>query len=293
MSVDYAALKAKGFMIQKQKDFFSLRLKVVGGNVTTERLKTIVEVANRYGSGRIHLTSRQGIEIPNIRLEDIEIVEKTLAAGGVSLGASGPRVRAVTACQGGRVCPSGCVDAYEIAEELDRRYFGRTLPHKFKFGVTGCPNNCLKAEENDFGIKGVAVPSCDGERCVECGACARACARRAAISFVDHKPKIDREGCSFCGKCAKACPKGVLSVRSGYLVSIGGTFGNEIRKGKTTLPIIFERDVLFRVADSALSYFARNAKPKERFAALLERKGWNELQSELTVAIHGQENEPR
>ncbi|MFR0781422.1 MAG: hypothetical protein ACLSHP_00200 [Coprococcus sp.] len=28
------------------------------------------------------------------------------------------------------------------------------LPHKFKFGVTGCQNNCLKAEENDVGIKG-------------------------------------------------------------------------------------------------------------------------------------------
>ena len=35
-----------------------------------------------------------------------------------------------------------------------RDIFGHDLPHKFKFGVTGCQNNCLKAEENDVGIKG-------------------------------------------------------------------------------------------------------------------------------------------
>ena len=39
-----------------------------------------------------------------------------------------------------------------LAKELDDRYFARELPHKFKFGITGCQNNCLKAEENDVGI---------------------------------------------------------------------------------------------------------------------------------------------
>ena len=34
--VDYAALKKGGFMRQKQKGFFSLRLAVVGGNLTAE-----------------------------------------------------------------------------------------------------------------------------------------------------------------------------------------------------------------------------------------------------------------
>ena len=34
MAVDYATLKKGGFMRQKQKNCFSLRLKVVGGHVT-------------------------------------------------------------------------------------------------------------------------------------------------------------------------------------------------------------------------------------------------------------------
>ena len=68
MAVDYAALKAGGFMLQKQKDTFSLRLRVVGGNVTAEQLETIAEVAKKYGHGYAHLTSRQGVEIPFIQL---------------------------------------------------------------------------------------------------------------------------------------------------------------------------------------------------------------------------------
>ena len=45
MAVDYAALKKGGFMRQKQKNNFSLRLQVVGGNLTAENLKKIAEVA--------------------------------------------------------------------------------------------------------------------------------------------------------------------------------------------------------------------------------------------------------
>ena len=51
MATDYATLKKGGFMKQKQKDHFSLRLSVVGGQVTTEQLVAITEVANKYGKG--------------------------------------------------------------------------------------------------------------------------------------------------------------------------------------------------------------------------------------------------
>ena len=57
MAVDYATLKKGGFMRQKQKNNFSLRLAVVGGNLTAENLKIIAEVADKYGDGHVHLTS--------------------------------------------------------------------------------------------------------------------------------------------------------------------------------------------------------------------------------------------
>ena len=140
--VDYAALKKGGYMRQKQKGYGSLRLAVVGGNLTAENIKTVAEVAEKYGRGYVHMTSRQGIEIPFIKVEELAEVKEALAKGGVGTGVCGPRVRTVTACQGSEVCPSGCIDTYTLAKELDERYFGRELPHKFKFGVTGCQNNC-------------------------------------------------------------------------------------------------------------------------------------------------------
>ena len=144
------------------------------------------EVAEKYGHGYVHMTSRQGIEIPFIKVEDINVVKEELAKGGVGTGVCGPRVRTVTACQGSEICPSGCIDTYTLAKELDERYFGRELPHKFKFGVTGCQNNCLKSEENDIGIKGGMTVECNHDDCIQCGVCVKAC-RENALTMEDGK----------------------------------------------------------------------------------------------------------
>ena len=197
MAVDYSTLKKGGFMRQKQKNHFSLRLSVVGGQVSASQLTAITKVAEKYGRGYIHLTSRQGIEIPFIRLEDIDEVKEALAEGGASPGVCGPRVRTITACQGSAVCPNGCIETEELAQELNRRYFGKELPHKFKFGITGCQNNCLKAEENDLGIKGGVRVSWVQEKCISCGVCAKVC-REKAIRIEDGNIEID-QGCSLAG----------------------------------------------------------------------------------------------
>ena len=61
---DYAALKKGGFMRQKQKNNFSLRIRVVGGHLDAKQLAKVAEVSEKYGEGYVHLTSRQGVEIP-------------------------------------------------------------------------------------------------------------------------------------------------------------------------------------------------------------------------------------
>lgn len=175
MAVDYATLKKGGFMRQKQKNNFSLRLRVVGGNLTAKQLAKIAEVSENYGDGYVHLTSRQSVEIPFVKLDDVEAVKDALAEGDVEPGVCGPRVRTITACQGEAICPSGCIDTYALAKELDDRYFAKELPHKFKFGITGCQNNCLKAEENDVGIKGGIKVSWKEDACIGCGVCVKAC----------------------------------------------------------------------------------------------------------------------
>ena len=73
--IDYAALKKGGFMRQKQKGYFSLRIQVVGGNLTSENIRAVADVADKYGKGYVHMTSRQGVEIPFINFENIEVVD--------------------------------------------------------------------------------------------------------------------------------------------------------------------------------------------------------------------------
>ena len=284
--IDYASLKKGGFMRQKQKGYFSLRLQVVGGNLTAENIKTVSEVAEKYGKGYVHMTSRQGIEIPFIKFDDIEEVKAELAKGGVKPGVCGPRVRTVTACQGSEVCPSGCIDTYALAKELDEHYFGRELPHKFKFGVTGCQNNCLKAEENDLGIKGGMVVTCNQDACIKCGVCVKAC-REGAISLTDDGIVLDAAKCNNCGRCVKACPTDAWEGESGYIVSFGGLFGNKIYKVENLLPIIKDKETLFRVSDAAIKFFEDNAKPGERFRLTLQRVGEEEFRKVIQEAYNG------
>ena len=276
MATDYATLKKGGFMRQKQKDHFSLRLAVTGGQVSAGQLAAITEVAEQYGHGYIHLTSRQGIEIPFIRLEDIDAVKEALAKGGAEPGVCGPRVRTITACQGSEVCPNGCIETEELAQELHNRYFGRELPHKFKFGITACQNNCLKAEENDLGIKGGGQVKWKEEACISCGVCEKVC-REHAVQIKDGKIEVRQELCNYCGRCAFSCPTDAYDTSPGYLLSFGGLFGNKINRGEVIIPFVQDKETLFRVCDAALAFFEEHANPGERFKFTIDRVGKEKL----------------
>lgn len=285
MAVDFAALKKGGFMRQKQKNNFSLRLRVVGGNLNAAQFAKIAEVSEKYGDGHVHLTSRQSVEIPFIKFDDIEEVKAALAEGGVQPGVCGPRVRTVTACQGSAICPSGCIDTYSLAKELDERYYARELPHKFKFGITGCQNNCLKAEENDLGIKGGIKVSWREDLCINCGVCEQAC-RVNAVTIQGNKVIVDEDKCNFCGRCLKSCPTEAWDTVNGYIVSFGGLFGNSIAKGETIIPFIDNKEKLLKVCDAAIKFFENNAKAGERFKFTIDRVGREKFKEEILEAYY-------
>ena len=67
--IDYAALKSGGIIMQKDDDFFALRLRLPGGCIASELLPKIAQVARKYGRGQVRLTARAGIEIPLINCE--------------------------------------------------------------------------------------------------------------------------------------------------------------------------------------------------------------------------------
>ena len=84
--VDQSSLKSKGFLPQRQENMFSMRLKVVGGRLDAEKLRAIADAAEKYGYGYVHITSRQQIEIPFVKLSDMEDASCELEKQGIFKG---------------------------------------------------------------------------------------------------------------------------------------------------------------------------------------------------------------
>ena len=61
--LDLTALSRVGMMRQKQPDYYVMRLMAVAGDLSASDLLTIASVAEQYGRGFVHLSTRQGVEI--------------------------------------------------------------------------------------------------------------------------------------------------------------------------------------------------------------------------------------
>jgi dissimilatory sulfite reductase (desulfoviridin) alpha/beta subunit len=148
------ALKAQAIMAEKGQSHFSVRLRMTGGRLEAAQLQTIAVLAERFGDGSVHLTTRQGVEIPHVAYENIGPMRAAMEAAGLALAATGKCVRGIIACPGS-YCVHGLIDSQGLAQRLQARVGARKgLPHKFKIGIAGCMNGCTKPKENDLGILG-------------------------------------------------------------------------------------------------------------------------------------------
>ena len=277
----YKELKKGGMMRQAEAGLFSVRLHVVGGRLATPQLRAIQDAADRFGRGEIHLTSRQGVEIPFVPQDSLSVLKEFLAPSGVGVGVCGPTVRTVTACQGCRVCPSGVINSPELAEAVDRELYGKPVPHKFKVGISGCVNNCMKAEENDAGIKGWIEPRWEKSACDFCGICEAVCPSKAiVISAGDGRLVIDPELCIGCGDCITSCPSGSMREKSrGYRIFAGGKFGRRPSLGKRILGVLRTKEEAMEAILAVLDFFRIHGKPRERFGDTLQGTGYPALET--------------
>lgn len=154
------SVKGRGFLRNRGTDCFSGRVLAPGTVFTVENFKDLAELADTYGNGKLIPTSRQAIEVPGIAFDDIPKAEQFALDHGLIFGGTGPKVRPVTACKG-TTCVFGCYDTQSLAKKIHDSYYigweNVKLPHKFKIGVGGCPNSCIKPSLNDFGIEGRRV----------------------------------------------------------------------------------------------------------------------------------------
>lgn len=169
-NIDYDMLKKRGFLRQKQEGFFVLRTRMPHGNYQAEDLIKLTEISKKYGRGLTHITTRQGIEIPFIKYEDIDGIEAGLKEAGIETGTSGPRLRSTTCCPGNNWCKSGLINTFSLFDRIENELGIRCaldLPHKFKIAISGCPNACVRPQQSEIGIHG-----CAGGYSIYLGGCA-------------------------------------------------------------------------------------------------------------------------
>ncbi len=271
-NTDKNLLKEKGFLSQKQDDYFSMRLHAAGGNLTSDYLRAVANAADRYGKGYVHVTSRQGMEIPFVHLDNTDGASKQMASAGISPGASGKKIRAVVACQGDSVCKRGLIDCQAICDKIDEMYFAKPVPYKFKIAVTGCPSSCLKVQENDFGIMGFEEPVFIEDNCVMCRQCEKACGI-SAIKIENGSLYLDMHKCITCGLCIAACLKDAMQTKTkGFTIFVGGKVGKRPRMGDQFLRTDKE-EVVFDVLERTIDYYRQNALEGERLGDVIDRCG--------------------
>src|SRR5215813_2487873 len=82
------------------------RIKIPGGMLTAAQFDVIAEIADRYGRGIAHVTTRQDIQIHWVPVEDIiDMYERLLEVDITTRGACSDSVRNVTACPYAGVAP--------------------------------------------------------------------------------------------------------------------------------------------------------------------------------------------
>ncbi len=282
---DATKVKGMGFLRNRGTDLFSGRIVPPGTVFTAQNFEDMARLAKEYGSGSLICTSRQAVEIPGIPFEKIMDAIAFAESHGLHFGGTGSKVRPVTACKG-TTCVYGNFDTQALAQRIHEAYYlgwsEVKLPHKFKIGIGGCPNSCIKPSLNDFGIEGHKVPIYDPEACRGCKTCAVAASCPMKCAHVTDGKLVIGEACLSCGVCTGKCPFGAVARESQtlYQIYVGGTWGKRTRMGTPLSRLVAEEEVL-PILEKTMLWFKENAYPKERLGLAVDRIGVAALEEAL------------
>ena len=143
---------------QRQDGVMMIRAKLPGGFVSPEQLEALAVVAERFGGGKGHVTTRQNVQYHFVPQADVEEALRILAEAGITTKeACGHSVRNWTCCPFAGVAkdepfdPTPYVEA--LARHLLRGPYSSTLPRKLKPSLGGCcGTDCSQAFINDLGF---------------------------------------------------------------------------------------------------------------------------------------------
>ncbi len=148
---------ARGVYGQRQEGVQMVRIKLPYGKVTSSQLRRISDVADEYSTGRLHITTRQDIQIHYVDLERTPELWAELEKDEVTLReACGNTVRNVTASETAGIDPDEPFDVSPYAHALFsyflRNPIGQEMGRKFKVSFSASDADTGLSYMHDLGF---------------------------------------------------------------------------------------------------------------------------------------------
>jgi len=236
-----------GVITERNPDLTTIRIRAPAGSLTTDQLRGIATLAKKYGTGEIHCTTRQTIEIPHVNPAYLKTIEARLEKNGTPIGSEKDEIVNIISCPGTERCKYANIDTINLAKRIDEKLFGKVMPVKMRIGISGCPNACTSPMLNEIGVIGRIRPIRTPGLCTGCGFCVYYC-KEKAIKIRNGISELNEEKCVQCGMCVKSCWFNLLkSAHSHYLITVGGRRGRHPKIGRELMTVETEDQVIFAI----------------------------------------------
>jgi dissimilatory sulfite reductase (desulfoviridin) alpha/beta subunit len=248
-----------GVITERNADFSTVRIRAPAGVISVDQLRGIAKIAKTYGSGVVHCTTRQTIEIPHVDPKRLKNMAKALEKNGTPIGSEKDEVVNIISCPGTERCKFANIDTISLAQKIDAKLFGKEMPVKMRIALSGCPNACTSPMLNEIGVIGRVVPVRTKERlCTGCGNCVYYC-KEKAIKIKNGISVLDEARCVDCGVCVQSCSFDLIKAEHRhFLITVGGRRGRHPKIGRSLLTVETEEQVLF-VIDKIIDWVYRRA----------------------------------
>ena len=243
-----AGIHMKGGVItERDPGFVTVRIRAPAGSLTAEQIRGIASIAKKYGTGTVHCTTRQALEIPHVRPESLKRIAARLEKNGTPIGSENDEIVNITSCPGTERCKFANIDTISLARKIDEKLFGKPMPVKMRIALSGCPNACTSPMLNEIGIIGRIQPVRTAGLCTGCGSCVLYC-KEDAIKIRNGISELDEKKCIQCGMCITSCSFNLLKkAHTHFLITVGGRRGRHPKVGRELLTVETEEQVLFAI----------------------------------------------
>lgn len=148
---------ARGVYGQRQHGVQMIRIKIPYGKVTSKQLNRIAKVADEYSTGKLHITTRQDIQIHYVSLDRTPELWSELEKDSVTLReACGNTVRNVTASADAGISPYEPFDVTPYADAVFKFFLRNPvceeMGRKFKISFSSNDNDSALSYIHDLGF---------------------------------------------------------------------------------------------------------------------------------------------